>query len=82
MTSRTTELRRFQFRAEAELARSVLEGAGIPAEIVADDLGGQVPGMLPARLYVREEDRDEGRRVLEDAGLAGGGSQAPGGSAS
>ena len=54
---------------EAELAKSVLEAAGIDAMIQADSVGGMRPHVAWAsggyKLLVREEDADDAREVLE-----------------
>ena len=61
----------FQYRHEAELARTFLEMAGIDSMIATDDGGGTYPGMLlPARLIVREEDEARAREVLANSGEA------------
>lgn len=71
MDDETVVVRKFRSRLEAEMAQGVLEGAGIRSEVSADDLGGQLPGMLPARLAVLRENRERAERVLDDAGIEG-----------
>jgi Putative prokaryotic signal transducing protein len=65
-------VRSFGDRFEGELARSILEAAGIQGALFADDAGGAQPAMAlanPTRLLVHREDLAEARAVLEDAGL-------------
>jgi hypothetical protein len=54
---------------EAEMAKSVLEAAGIDVMIQADSVGGMRPHVAWAsggyKLLVREEDVEEARQVLE-----------------
>lgn len=71
MDDETVVIRTFRSRLEAEMARALLEERGIGSEISADDLGGQVPGMLPARLAVLTDDRERAEQVLDDAGVEG-----------
>ena len=59
----------YETRAEAELAASVLEAAGIPSYVGADDYGRWLPlqlGRFRARLLVNEDDVPRALRVLED----------------
>ncbi|MCA1790732.1 MAG: DUF2007 domain-containing protein [Thioalkalivibrio sp.] len=65
-------LRNFGDRLEGELARSMLEAAGIQSALFGDDSGGAHPAMglaNPARLLVHREDSAAAREVLEEAGL-------------
>lgn len=71
MDDETVVIRKFRSRLEAEMAQGLLEGEGIRSEVSADDIGGQIPGMLPARLVVLSTDRDRAEQVLEDAGVEG-----------
>lgn len=60
----------FGSRPEAELARALLDDAGIPATVESDDAGGMYPSMANVggvRLLVREEDLEDARAVLEDS---------------
>lgn len=63
-------LRRYRWRHEAEVARGLLEDAGIGAAVSADDAGGMLAaggfpmGALPVRLLVREEDASRAVEVL------------------
>ncbi len=57
----------YNYRHEAELARSVLEGSGITAEVRSDDAGGQQIGLQfirGARLLVQRQDADRARGAL------------------
>ncbi len=66
---------RFNLRPEAEVARGFLEEAGISSVLQVDDGGGAFGVPLSfsldsfAGLLVLEEDADEARRVLLDAGF-------------
>ena len=58
----------FGSRAEADLAKSALEAAGIDALVRSDDAGGLRPHMTfvnGAELLVRPEDEDAARDVLD-----------------
>lgn len=61
---------RFGSRVEAEMARGLLDDAGIPARVRADDVGamhpelGQVGERHGITLVVAEEQLDEARRFL------------------
>ncbi|MFH1143784.1 MAG: DUF2007 domain-containing protein [Candidatus Eisenbacteria bacterium] len=60
----------FEYRHDAELARSLLEGHGISSWISADDAGGQY--VMAAfgggvQLWVDEDDLDRARDILEQA---------------
>lgn len=60
-------IRTFATRAEADLARSVLEAYGIECMIGADDCGGQRPALAmgsPIRLIARSEDLERAEEVL------------------
>lgn len=68
MRARLVVVQTFVSRIEAELARGVLEGAGIAAVVAADDCGGMRPELRLAngvRLLVGEPDLDTARLVLE-----------------
>lgn len=71
MDDETVVIRKFRSRLEAEMAQGILENEGIRSEVSADDVGGQIPGMLPARLAVLTSDRDRAEAVLEEAGIEG-----------
>lgn len=68
---------KFRYRHEAEMARGYLKEAGIPSALRVDDAGGAYPGIGlgvgEAQVQVREDDLREARRVLVEAGMAGGG---------
>lgn len=58
-------------RHEAEIAKGLLESAGISCALFADDAGGWYPALLaasPARLVVRAEDQARAREILEGRG--------------
>lgn len=62
--------RTYTFAWEAELARTVLEANGIPAEVSGDDAGGALPSLaivFPMRLLVRARDLDAARAILDAA---------------
>ena len=68
----TTIVARFHYRHEAELARGYLESAGVDSALLIDDAGGMNVGLAfvnPARLVVRDEDKQRARGVLVDAGM-------------
>lgn len=71
MDDETAVVRTFRSRLEAEMAQGLLEGEGIRSQVTADDIGGQMPGMLPARLAVLREDRERAERILDEAGMEG-----------
>jgi hypothetical protein len=61
-------LRVFPSHIEADLARSVLEAAGVESALRTDDLGGLRPHMDLTRgvaLMVRSEDRARAAEVLD-----------------
>lgn len=65
-------LERYRWRHEAEMACGVLEDAGIPAAVSADDAGGMLAagglpsGRLPVRLLVRRADEARAREALSN----------------
>jgi len=68
VTSEVVVLRKFSTEAEAQLAASVLEANGIPAEVRADTAGGTLPSIaliFPVRLLVRARDADLARELLD-----------------
>jgi hypothetical protein len=67
MNSDTVVLRAFANEMEAEIARSLLDAAGIPALIQRDDAGGMIPSLTflrGAKLIVRSDDAEEAAAVL------------------
>jgi Putative prokaryotic signal transducing protein len=62
------EVGSYATRSEAELAQGVLEAAGIPSVIAADDAGGAYPFDLSggARLLVDEADAEDAAAVLSN----------------
>lgn len=65
------EVSRYRWRHEAEMARGLLEDAGIRSAVVADDIGGAYAGIAPARLVVAPEDAARARELLEEAEAPG-----------
>jgi len=58
----------YHYRHEAEFAAGFLRGAGIPFRLQIDDAGGADAGVTmgrPAVLWVRAEDEEEARAILE-----------------
>jgi Putative prokaryotic signal transducing protein len=59
----------FNNRAEADLAKSALEAAGVDAMVQADDGGGMRPAMAWAgsgmQILVRAEDAEVAREILD-----------------
>ncbi len=67
---RQIAIRTFPTVTEAELVRSLLESAGIPAWVSTDDAGGVYPSFQltdGARVMIREGDRETAERVLADS---------------
>jgi Putative prokaryotic signal transducing protein len=68
VTNEVVVLRKFHTEAEAQLAASVLEANGIPAEVRADTAGGALPSIalvFPVRLLVRASAADLARELLD-----------------
>ena len=60
-------VRTFGYRHQGEVARAVLDAAGIPCVLQVDDSGGSEIGMAfanPARLLVRVEDLEQASDLL------------------
>lgn len=65
---RDVPIAEYLYRHEAEFAAGFLENAGIPFRLQTDDAGGADAFMTiarPARLWVRPEDVEEARDLLE-----------------
>jgi Putative prokaryotic signal transducing protein len=62
------EVGAYPTRSDAELAQAVLEAAGIPSVLSADDAGGAYPFPLAgaARLLVDEVDAEDAAAVLSE----------------
>lgn len=64
-------VKQFLYRNEAEFSKSVLEGMGIEAMVLADDCGGLRPhlafGMGGVKLLVKKEDFKIAKVILEDS---------------
>ena len=61
-------LRTFINELEAQLAATILEANGIPAQVLADTAGGAYPSMgivFPARLLVRAADAAVATEILD-----------------
>jgi hypothetical protein len=68
MTEALTCVKRFANRQEAELARGALEASGIESMLVADDGGGELPGLDFAQsvgLFVQEKDLEAATTLLD-----------------
>lgn len=62
-------LRSYASEMEAEIARAVLDAAGIPAFIRRDDAAGMIPSLQflrGARLLVRRGDSEVAETILEE----------------
>ncbi len=68
------EVGAYSTRSDAELAQTVLEAAGIPSVLSADDAGGAYPFLLAgaARLLVDEADVEAATAVLSEPTPASG----------
>lgn len=55
----------FPSDAEAQIAKSVLDEAGIESMIRSDDIGGMYPGIAGVELLVRAEDVERATEALE-----------------
>jgi hypothetical protein len=65
----TVLLRSYRYRHEADLARALLDAAGIRSVLVGDDAGGMGPHIMsdnPIRLYVATETALEAEEVLTE----------------
>jgi hypothetical protein len=65
-----TIVRGFTDRAEAEIARGLLEAEGIDAAIASDDLGSEGPGITFGKaidLVVAAADLERAQKLLEEA---------------
>ncbi len=63
------EIGRYRWRHQAEIAGGLLEDAGIPSAVVADDAGGAYAGIAPARLLVAPELAERARGILQEIEL-------------
>lgn len=62
----TARVGRYLSRAEAEIARGVLETNGVPAVVIGDDAGGVHPGYGGVALGVHPDDVAEAEALLGD----------------
>jgi hypothetical protein len=58
---------RFRSAADAEIAKGILDEAGIESMIRSDNAGGMYPAMAEAELLVRTEDLDRASDALRSA---------------
>lgn len=62
-------IKTFNSRAEAEVAKGMLEAHGIQAFLSGDDAGGLYPAMpqvgIPIRLMIKEADLETAKNLLE-----------------
>ena len=63
------ELARFPNKVEADLARLLLESAGLTAIPFDEGMNYVVGPLMPVRLMVPESDYDEAARVLAEEGI-------------
>ena len=59
----------FRSEADAQIAKGMLDQAGIESMIRADTAGGMYPALSGAELLVRSEDSDSARDVLDGRDL-------------
>jgi hypothetical protein len=67
----TVVIREYEQRFMADSANGLLEEAGIPSMISADDIGGSYPQIVFSRGYrvlINEEDREAAEEVLSVLG--------------
>ena len=55
----------FRSTADAQIAKGILDAAGIESMIRADNAGGMYPAISGADLLVRSEDADKARDALQ-----------------
>ena len=55
----------FRSPADAQIARGILDEAGIESIIRSDDAGGMYPGISGTDLLVRAEDRERAAEALD-----------------
>jgi len=68
MSDDVVVLRKYVNELEAQLAATILEANGIPAQVHADTAGGAYPSMalvFPVRLLVRAEDATLAAEILD-----------------
>ena len=56
----------FRSTADAQIAKGILDAAGIESMIRADNAGGMYPAISGADLLVRSEDVDKAHDALQD----------------
>ena len=60
-----TTISSFRSAADAQIAKGVLDGAGIESMIRSDNAGGMYPGIAGADLLVRTEDVEKATEALQ-----------------
>ena len=65
-SSKLITISTFRSTADAQIAKGVLDEAGIESMIRADNAGGMYPAISGADLLVRSEDVDKARDALQD----------------
>lgn len=55
----------FRSTADAQLAKGILDGAGIESMVRSDNAGGMYPAIAGAELLVRIDDVEEAREALQ-----------------
>lgn len=68
MTDNLITLRTFNYRHEAEMAKSALEASGVPAVVFSDDGGGQEVSLQfvrGAKLMVNQQDASRAKQILK-----------------
>ena len=67
MSTRLVTVGTFRSMADAQIARGVLDQAGIESMIRADNAGGMYPTLSGADLIVRPEDAEKAAEILSSA---------------
>jgi hypothetical protein len=55
----------FRSTADAQIAKGILDGAGIQSMIRSDNAGGMYPAIAGADLLVKAEDVDKAKQALQ-----------------
>lgn len=61
----------FRSIAEAQIARGILDAAGIESMVRSDNAGGMYPAIAGADLLVRSDDIEKAREALESGRIPG-----------
>lgn len=67
MSTSSVTVGTFRSMADAQIAKGVLEQAGIESVIRADNAGGMYPALSGADLVVRPEDAEKATEILSSA---------------